>query len=68
MLFEFLRIILLSLIIIKAQGTQISLTKDRSPKTAYRPLTKDRSPNLLDSLDQKKTVMNLIHRPLLVNK
>ena len=31
MLSEFLRIVKFSLIIIKAQGIQISLTKDRSP-------------------------------------
>ena len=41
MLSEFLRILKLSLIIIKAQGIQISLTQDRSPKTAHqRPLIK----------------------------
>ena len=68
MLSEFLRILKFSLIIIKAQGIQISLTKVRS--TAGQPahqssLTKDRSPIYSIALI-KKMIMNLIHRPLLV--
>ena len=34
-LFKLLRILKFGLMIIKAQGFQISLTKDRSPKTAH---------------------------------
>ena len=35
-LFKFLKILKFSLMIIKAQGIQISLTKDRLSKTAYQ--------------------------------
>ena len=52
MLSEFLRILNFSLIIIKAQGVQISLIKDRSPTYSIALM--------------KKRIMNLIYRPLLV--
>ena len=68
MLFEFSRILKFSLIITKAQGIQISLTKVRS--TAEQPahqssLIKDRLPTYSIALI-KKIIINLIHRPLLV--
>ena len=53
MLSEFLRILKLSLIIIKAQGIQISLIKVRLPTYSIALI--------------KKIIMNLIYRPLLVN-
>ena len=68
MLFEFLRILKFSLIVIKAQGIQISLIKVRS--TAGQPthqssLIKDRLSTYSIVLI-KKIIINLIYRPLLI--
>ena len=54
MLSEFLQILKFSLIIIKAQGIQILLTKVRLPTYSIALI--------------KKMIINLIHRLLLVDK